>query len=362
MSQSDTDKGKGRGKAERGRSRAGRDSGGAPRFGSKRMRYGSGDDSDPDPHLIIDTLLGCLRKDRTLLDRFVERLLFLPEIKSKTAEHVPNASTAEATEQIDPETMKCLNNSVQELTSAVNKLQSERVKFSDKCNDLEEKCDNLEQYFRRTNILISNVSIKNSATLETQVCNILNEYAHPPIEPTDIDRTHRIYRKASRNTSDRPPDIIVKFPSYRSKARILTQGPMEQLRADNEDREDKDKIFISEVLTNTRKGLFFSTRQMKRKRLIKDTFTRDGRIVVKLTDTQRWNITKQSDLEAMCAKYKLPVPKLQSTEGPQVALMETDPSSQPMSPSLLGSRTPFPPPEASAWSSTFTFKTANSDC
>ena len=54
---------------------------------------------------------------------------------------------------------------------------------------------------------------------------------------------------------------------------------MEQLRADNEDREDKDKICISEDLTNTRKGLFFSILQMKRKRLIKDTFTRDGRIV-----------------------------------------------------------------------------------
>ena len=347
MSQSDTDKGKGRSIAERGRSRGRRDPGGAPRSGSKRMRHGSRDDGDPDPDLILDTL-GCLRKDSTLLDRFVERLLLLPEIKSKIAEHVPNASTAEATEQIDPETMKCLNNSVQELTSAVNKLQLELVKSSDKCNDLEEKCDNLEQYSRRTNIIISNVPLNNSVTLETQVCNILNEYVSPPIEPADIDRTHRIYQKANRKTSDTPPDIIVKFLSYRSKARILTQGPMEQLRADNQDREDKDKIFVSEDLTNTRKGLFFSTRQMKRKRLIKDTFTRDGKIVVKLTDTQRWNITKQNDLEAICAKYKLPVPKLKSTEGPQLASMETDPSSQHMSPSLLGSGTPIPPPEASA--------------
>ena len=193
------------------------------------------------------------------------------------------------------------------------------------------------------------MSINNLVTLETHVCNILNEYVSPPIESADIDRTHRIYRKANRKTSDRPPDIIVKFLSYRSKARILTQGPVEQLRADNEDREDKDKIFINDDLTNTRKVLFFSTRQIKRKRLIKDTFTRDGRIAVKVTDTQRWNITKQSDLEAMCAKYKLPVPKLKSTEGPQVASMESDPLSQPMSPSLLGSGTPIPPPEASAW-------------
>ena len=188
MSQSDTDKGKGRSKAERGRDRARCDPGGAPRSGSKRMSHGNGNDSDPDPDLILDILLGYLRKDSTLLDRFVERLLLLPEIKSKIAEYVPNASTAEATEQINPETMKCLNNSVQELTSAVNKLQSELVKSSDKCNDLEEKCDNQEQCSRRTIIIISNGSIYNSLTLETQVCNILNEYVSPPIEPAGIDR------------------------------------------------------------------------------------------------------------------------------------------------------------------------------
>ena len=90
MSQTDTDKGKGRDKVERERSRARRDPRGAPRSGSKRMRHGSGDDSGPDPDLIFDTLLGCLRKDSTMLDRFVERLLLLPGIKSKMGEHFPN--------------------------------------------------------------------------------------------------------------------------------------------------------------------------------------------------------------------------------------------------------------------------------
>ena len=69
-----------------------------------------------------------------------------------------------------------------------------------------------------------------SSILETQVCNMLNEYLTPPIEPTEIERTHRIYRKASKATSGRPPDIIVKFQSYRTRAGVITKDPMVQLR------------------------------------------------------------------------------------------------------------------------------------
>ena len=87
---------------------------------------------------------------------------------------------------MDSETVKCFSNSVQELTSAINNLKSELVKSSEKCNDLEEKCGNLEQYSRITNIIISNVPVNNSVTLETRACNILNKYVSPPIEPTDI--------------------------------------------------------------------------------------------------------------------------------------------------------------------------------
>ena len=87
---------------------------------------------------------------------------------------------------MDSETVKCFSNSVQELTSAINNLKSELVKSSEKCNDLEEKCGNLEQYSRITNIIISNVLVNNSVTLETRACNILNKYVSPPIEPTDI--------------------------------------------------------------------------------------------------------------------------------------------------------------------------------
>ena len=361
MSDTETDKGpevlgKGRGKDVRGRSRIRREVGGAARSASKRMRHSSGGDADTDidTDVVLDTLLGCFRRDNTLLDRFMERLLLLPDVQTKIAGYATEKVLTESTDKADSDTMKILNNSVKELTTAVNKLQSELASSTKKCSSLQEKCDDLEQYSRRTNIIISNVPVNNNIALETQVCNILNGYVTPPIEPTDIDRTHRIYRKASSQTSDKPPDIIVKFLSYRTKASVLTKDPMEKLREDNNHRIDKRKVFISEDLTKNRKTLFFSTRQLKKKKLIKDTFTRDGRIVVKIrvnNDIKTWNITKESDLMSLCAKYKLPYIKPNTNERPRIddegadpssqtlsASMDTDPPpSQPMSPSLLSS-------------------------
>ena len=140
---------------------------------------------------------------------------------------------------------------------------------------------------------------------------MLNDYVTPPKESTEIERTHRIYRKASRTTSDRPPDIIVKFQSYRTRARLLTKNAMVQLREASEDTSDKDKMFISDDLTTVRKELFFKTRTLKKQGHIKSTFTRDGKIIVKLADDDtKWYITTQSDLEAMCTKFKLPLPQL----------------------------------------------------
>ena len=225
MSDVETDpQGRGKGK-DRGRSRVRREAhlGAACRSGSKRARHSSADEEEINTDVVLDTLLGCFKRDDSLLDRFMNRLrlLLLPEVESRMAGYTSKSVSA-GHEPIDPETVKCLNDSVQKLTSAVNKLQIELAESTEKCTTLEEKCDDLEQCSKRTNIIISNVPVNNSVTLETQVCNILNPYVTPPVEPTDVDRTHRIYCKASRTTSDRPPDIIVKFLSYRTKARILT--------------------------------------------------------------------------------------------------------------------------------------------
>ena len=143
-------------------------------------------------------------------------------------------------ETVSVQTATSLSQSVEKLEFAVTKLNAELVTSH-------QRCDDLEQYSKRNNIIVSNVPVNGSSSLETQVCNMLNEHVTPPIEPTETERTHRIYRKASKTISDRPPDIIVKFQSYRTRARVLTKDPMVQLQEANEDKSDKDKMFISEI-------------------------------------------------------------------------------------------------------------------
>ena len=90
---------------------------------------------------------------------------------------------------------------------------------------------------------------------------------------------------------------------------------MVQLREANEDRSDKDKMFISEDLTTVRKELFFKTRTLKKQGQIKSTCTRDGKIILKLDDDDtKCYITTQSDLEAVCTKFKLPLPQLKTKQ------------------------------------------------
>ena len=309
---------------DRGRSRVRATAAGgtAVRSGSKRLR-GSSDDHDRernpdaefDPDYLIDKLLGSLSSDESLLDRFIQHLFQQPVIQSKITEQMSTAAAnavaaniSDTTEDsgqgaVSTLTASKLADSVDKLVVAVNKLSSDLVASN-------QRCDDLEQYSRRNNIIISNIPVNNETTLETQVCNVLNDYIDTPIEPTDIERTHRIYRKASKTTSDKPPDIIVKFQSYRSRARILTKEPMVLLKTANELKPDKDKIYISEDLTKVRKELFYKTRTLKKKGHIKSTFTRDGKIIANIDEDNRWYINSQSDLEAMCAKHKMPVPQL----------------------------------------------------
>ena len=277
--------------------------------------------------ITLSITAGKSSSDESLLKRFIQHLFQLPGIQSKITEQMSTAATVanavtknnsdSGEETVSAQTATSLSQSVEKLAFAVTKLNAELITSHQRCEDL-------EQYSRRNDIIVSYVPVNGSSSLETQVVNMLNE-------PTEIERTHRIYRKASRTTSDRPPDIIVKFQSYRTRARLLTKDAMVQLREASEDTSDKDKMFISEDLTTVRKELFFKTRTLKKQGHIKSTFTRDGKIIVKLADDDtKWYITTQSDLKAMCTKFKLPLPQLtkKTTRTIQENAMDLD--SQPL--------------------------------
>ena len=241
-------------KPNRGRGRGGASRGGyytpqAPT--KKRVRVPSDEQDDDDgevevdPELLLDSLLACLTKKESLLDRFVSHLLKIPALQNKIAQLVmgsidPTASTSGDSSEsatsgdgtIKDNITKGFIDTIQELTKAVNELKTE-LKSST------QRCDDLEQYSRRNNIIISGIPVSEVTSTETQVVNMLNAYSGELISHNDIDRCHRLQKSNTKKSpGQRPPDIIVKFISHKAKAAILSKEPMEKLRSDNNGRED----------------------------------------------------------------------------------------------------------------------------
>lgn len=261
----------------------------------KRRRCSSDitDISECDPEIILDSLIGNLGSDDNLLERFVTHLLRVPNIQQKIVSHVSdmlsNKTTCDQLGQLQSSSSQSLQQSVQELTSVVSELKEELESSRDKYDDL-------EQYSRRNNIRISGIPETDSQATESLVCNALNQYLESPILPTDIDRCHRIFRpSAAVNPRSAPKDIIVKFVSYKTKASLLSKVPMEKLRADNLTKPLDGRIYVSDDLTRTRSKIFFKTRKLKKMKQIKDTYSRDGRIIIKTKTDRVLHVTSEKN-------------------------------------------------------------------
>lgn len=289
-----------------------------------------------DPDLLLESLLGCLSKDENLLNRLVQHLFQVPDIQKKLVEQVVKVLDTRKCEKIVSGTGTEPNSAAESLTQSVDKLTNAVGQLNQELKQSKQKYDDLEQYSRRNNIIISNFILKDSESLEAQVCNFLNKYVGSPILTTEIDRAHKILKRANADDSNKPPDIIVKFVSYRTKASILTKEPMVKLREDNDNKPRSLKVFIGEDLTNNRKEIFYKTRTMKKSKHIKDTFPRDGRIIVKINDYNRWTITSTEDLEKMCTKFNIQIPKSKSEQkSSSRVVMDVQESPLPMSQSVL---------------------------
>ena len=92
----------------------------------------------------------------------------------------------------------------------------------------------------------------------------------------EIDRSHRVGPRRSKDGSSasRPRDIIVKFVSYRSRQKLF------QKRGTAKSCGYGGK-FINEDLTRTRSYMLYKCRELKRQGRIQDTWSMDGKILVK---------------------------------------------------------------------------------
>lgn len=152
--------------------------------------------------------------------------------------------------------------------------------LENKVEKLEIRVDDLEQYSRRNSIRLSGVG---ESIIENPI-KMLEEKLDVEIDHhRDIDRYHRV---GKTNPGRKPRDILIKFANYHTKAAVIRSRY--KLKGTG--------YFINEDLTKLRSKLLFECRNLKKQSTLKDAWTRDGNIYIKLNDDTTKRITSPEDL------------------------------------------------------------------
>ena len=99
------------------------------------------------------------------------------------------------------------------------KLQTQVVELTDKVSNLSVQGDEQEQYSRQNCLLIHDVEENRNEDTDTLSINIINEHLGLDIQPSDIDRTHRIGNKHKARKKGRA--IIIKFTWYKTRKKVF---------------------------------------------------------------------------------------------------------------------------------------------
>ena len=135
-----------------------------------------------------------------------------------------------------------------------------------KIHDLFLSLDALEQYGRRHSLRFFGIKEHENENTDSILLDIFRDKLGVNLQLEDIQRSHRVGRKGADNRA-----IIVRFCSYRTRAKVWRA----KTKLKNSD------IFVSEDLTRYRNKLAYSARKLKREKRLVDTYTTDGKILVK---------------------------------------------------------------------------------
>ena len=110
-----------------------------------------------------------------------------------------------------------------------------------------------------------------------QIISLVNDAMKlsPPLQAHDIARSHRL---GAPREGGRPRPIIVRFVS--DKARDAVYRARSGLKVYNSQNREAP-VFVNDDLTNRRAKLAFDCRKLKKEKKIADTWTYNGKVVVK---------------------------------------------------------------------------------
>ena len=145
-----------------------------------------------------------------------------------------------------------------------------------------QRIDDMEQYSRRSSLRVwSTVKETTGEQTDNIVCDVAKELGLT-IDSDEIDRSHRV----GRPSTNKPRAILVKFISYKTRDKLY-----------NARRKAKKGIFISEDLTRHRQDIFYKARQHQKAGTFSHTWTKDGRILVRLRNGDVRQISTIFDLD-----------------------------------------------------------------
>lgn len=184
---------------------------------------------------------------------------------------------------ISEEIEKLVNEKVNQVTTdlrqSMSALREENQRLRSSIIEVEAKMsakvDDLEQYSRRSCLRIVVVSESEHENTDEIVLTIADRW-NINISPDDIDRSHRVGSQKPTASREQPSrqirsrEIIVKFRNYQARLAFLKGRSVL--------REKREKMFIIEDLTQSRRSLAYECRQLKRDRKIQKTWVYDGNI------------------------------------------------------------------------------------
>lgn len=181
---------------------------------------------------------------------------------------------------------------VKKLTDQIQSLTKENENLKIRVQQLEKKADDLEQYSRRNSLRVSGLQYnENSDDPESLIMDLVNEKLklNPPLEDSEVDRCHRVGKKK---------DIIIKFTSYKARSAVIgLRSELRDLRNESISTSGiYSTVYINEDLTQVKAKLAYQARVAKKAKSITDTWTYDGRVVIKDNNGTIKEITNENDL------------------------------------------------------------------
>ena len=98
-------------------------------------------------------------------------------------------------------------------------LRTQVTELTDKVSNLSVQVDEQEQYSRRNCLLIHGVEENQNEDTDTFSINIINEHLGLDIQPSDIDRTHRIGNK--NKARKKGQTLIIKFNRHNNRKKVF---------------------------------------------------------------------------------------------------------------------------------------------